>query len=113
MTHTIDASGQSVGRLASHIAVLLRGKQKATFQPNIMPTDRVEITNISKVKFTGSKLKNKTYYHYSGYPGGMKARNLGDLFAKNPKRVLYLAVWRMLPQNRQRSRIIKNLIIKN
>ncbi len=113
MTHTIDATNQSVGRLASKIAVLIRGKDRPGFEPRIISDDHVVITNIKKLKFTGNKLEQKIYYHYSGFPGGMKARSMETVFQKDPAWILRHAVLNMLPQNRQRSRLIKNLEIKD
>lgn len=112
MLHEIDATNKSLGRLASAIAVILRGKIKPDYQPNNMPQEKVLITNIGGIRFTGKKMDQKIYYHYSGYPGGMKARKLKELFDKNPKRVLWLAVYRMLASNKLRNKIIKNLEIK-
>lgn len=77
-----------------------------------MPQEKVTINNITKIKFTGKKMEQKIYYHYSGYPGGMKARKLENVFEKNPKKVLWLAVYRMLAPNKLRSKIIRNLKIK-
>ncbi|MEK7525674.1 MAG: 50S ribosomal protein L13 [Patescibacteria group bacterium] len=111
-TFQIDAIDQSLGRLASRIATMLRGKHKATYEPRITPQIIVEVTNINKIKFTGLKLEQKTYHHYSGYPGGMKNRNLGELWKKNPKEVIRHTVYRMLPDNRTRDVIIKNLKFK-
>ena len=111
MMTTLDASNQSLGRLATKIAILLRGKTDPKYQPNLLPTMQVTVTNASKMKITGKKLAQKTYYHYSGFPGGMKARKLDVLMDKNPKRVLWLAVYRMLARNRMRDKIIKNLTI--
>ncbi|OGN27792.1 MAG: 50S ribosomal protein L13 [Candidatus Yanofskybacteria bacterium RIFCSPLOWO2_01_FULL_49_25] len=111
MTHTLDAQDQSLGRIASKIAILLRGKSHPTYQPNITPTDMVVVNNVSKLKFTGTKLKTKIYHRYSGYPGGIHSRTLGQRMAKDPKQVLRDAVIAMLPQNRQRSKIIKHLSI--
>lgn len=112
MTHNIDATNQSLGRLASQIAVLLRGKQNPGYQPNIMPDEKVVITNSKQIKYTGNKTENKIYFHYSGFPGGMKERTLKEMLQKNPKRVIWMAVYRMLPRNRMRDKIIKNLEIK-
>jgi len=109
---TIDATNQSLGRLASKIAVILRGKTDPKYEANLLPTEKVTVTNVSKLKITGNKLQDKTYYHYSGYPGGMKERNLGELMATKPDEVLRKAVYRMLQQNRLRDKIIKNLIIE-
>lgn len=110
--HTIDATNQSLGRLASQIAILLRGKDLPAFRPHILPTAKVKVLNVTKVKFTGSKLKTKTYYSYSGYPGGIYATKLADAFDKNPDRVLRKMVYDMLPKNRTRDKIIKNLEIQ-
>lgn len=112
MTHNIDATNQSLGRLASKIAVILRGKTNPAYKPNQLPQEKVSISNINKIKFTGKKLNQKIYYHYSGYPSGMKARKLKTVFEKDPKEVLRLAVYRMLAPNRIRAKIIKNLEIK-
>ncbi len=110
-THTIDATNQSLGRLASQIAVILRGKTNPAYQPNIMPQEKVIVNNVKLIKFTGNKLKDKKYFHYSGYPGGMTERTLGTLFTQDPKRVLFKAVNNMLHKNRLRSEILKNLEI--
>lgn len=108
-THTIDATNQSLGRIATKVALLLRGKQRVTFQPNVMPQEKVIVTNITKMKFTGSKLTTKAYHRYSGYPGGIHTRMLGQLMESDPKKVFWKAVYNMLPENRLRSRIMKNL----
>ncbi len=109
---TIDATNQSLGRLASKIALILRGKTDPKYEAHLLPTEKVTITNVAKMKITGNKLEQKTYYHYSGYPGGMKARNLGNMMESKPDEVLRKAVYRMLQQNRLRDKIIKNLIIE-
>lgn len=109
MTHNIDATNQPLGRLASKIAVILRGKTSPNYIPSALPEEKVWITNINKLKFTGKKTDQKIYYHYSGYPGGMKSKTLKTLFDQNPKRVLWLAVYRMLAPNRLRNKIMKNL----
>lgn len=109
--HKIDASGESLGRLSSKIAILLRGKNQADFKPNVESKNKVEVINVKKLKFTGSKLENKTYYRYSGYPGGIYARKLGEIFEKNPEKLLKMTVFNMLPKNRMRHKIIKNLKI--
>ena len=112
MEQTIDATNQPLGRLASKISVLLRGKTDPTFEPNLLPKVKIIVTNIAKMKITGKKREQKTYYHYSGYPGGMKEKNLGIMMNKNPEWVLRTAVYRMLAKNRLRDKIIKNLIIE-
>lgn len=111
-THLLDAADKPLGRLASKVALLLRGKHKIDFTPNFDNGDFVIIKNIDKIKFTGKKIKQKIYHHYSGYPGGLKTVPLDKLFKKNPKEVLRRAVWRMLPKNRLREKMIKRLIIK-
>ena len=113
MTHNIDATNQSLGRLASRIAVVLRGKASPDYQPNALPKEKIVVTNVGKIKFTGKKFDQKKYYHYSGYPGGMKTRSLNEVFNKDPKRVLWMAVYRMLAKNRLRDKIIKNLQMHN
>jgi large subunit ribosomal protein L13 len=112
MKHIIDAANQPLGRLASKIAVILRGKINPSYKPNIVPQEKVVVENVKQIKFSGNKLSQKVYRHYSGYPGGMKTRRLASLFEKNPKKVLWLAVYRMLARNRLRDKIIKNLEIK-
>jgi len=109
MKITIDATNQSLGRLASHIAVVLRGKHLPSYEPHILPKIEVLIKNIDKIKFLGTKMKGKRYHHYSGYPGGLKTRKLADLWEKKPGFVVRQSVYRMLPKNKLRSKIIRNL----
>ena len=106
---TLDAEGESFGRLASKISLILQGKNKASFLRYLDKGDAVEIKNIEKVKITGNKLKNKIYYHYSGYPGGMKKRSLGEVFAKDLAEILRRAVYNMLPKNKLRKERMKRL----
>ncbi|MBD3207885.1 MAG: 50S ribosomal protein L13 [Candidatus Nealsonbacteria bacterium] len=108
-THHIDATDKSLGRLASRIAVLLRGKHKPEFIPRKDMGDVVVVDNVDKMKITGKKLEQKKYYRHSGYPGGIKETPLKDLFAENPGEVLKRAVYGMLPKNRLRSKQIKRL----
>ena len=110
--HTIDAANQPLGRLASRIAVILRGKISPAYQPNVVPQEKVVVENIKQIKFTGKKFDQKVYHHYSGYPSGMKYRKLNITFEKDPKKILRLAVYRMLAPNRLRDKIIKNLEVK-
>ena len=96
--YEIDASNAVVGRLASIIAKILRGKNKATFTPHMDNGDFVVVKNIEKIKFTGNKFKNKKYYRHTGYPGGIKEITPEKLTEKNkPAEILKLAVKRMLP----------------
>ncbi len=109
--HKIDATDKPLGRLASEIAVILRGKNKPEFMPNMDGGDIVNVENISKVKFTGKKLDQKVYRRHSLYPGGLKEIKLKKLFDENPGEVLRKAVWNMLPKNKLRSEMIKRLHI--
>ena len=109
-THTIDASGKPVGRLATEAAIFLRGKHKPDFAPNRDNGDFVLITNAEKSKITGKKLKNKEYIHHTGYPGGLKKATMGNLIdEKGIAYVLRKAVWGMLPKNKLRNKMIKRL----
>lgn len=108
-THTIDATNKILGRLATEIAVLLRGKNKPDFQPNQDRGDFVIVKNVDKIKFSGRKMEQKKYYHHSGYLGGLKATSLKKLFSRSPSEVLRKAVWGMLPNNKLRAEQIKRL----
>lgn len=111
-THTIDASGKVLGRLATEIAVLLRGKNKPDFQFNKDMGDFVAVKNVNQIRFTGKKMEKKKYYRHSGFPGGLKEISLKKLFAKNPAEVLRVAVFGMLPKNKLRKEQIKRLKIE-
>ncbi len=111
-TYIIDATGKPLGRLSSEIAKILIGKHKPDFLPYKDTGDLVIVKNVDKIKFTGSKLQQKKYYHHSGYPGGLKIRRLKDLFEKNPKEVLKRAVYHMLPKNKLRKLRMKKLKIE-
>ena len=93
----IDATNAVVGRLASEIAKILRGKNKATFTPHADDGDFVVVTNVSKIKFTGNKFNDKKYYKHTGHPGGIKTTTPKLLMSKKPEDILKLAVKRMLP----------------
>jgi large subunit ribosomal protein L13 len=112
MEYQIDATKKVFGRLATEIAILLRGKNLASYEAHILPKHKVIVSGITKIVFTGKKKEQKKYYHYSGYPGGMKTRVLANEFEKNPGRVFRAAIYGMLPKNKTRDKIIKNLIIK-
>jgi len=95
----VDAEGAVVGRLASFIALRLRGKHRADFTPHCDVGDHVVIINADKVTFTGKKLRDKIYYHHTGYPGGIKERSAGKILGgKHPERVVEKAVERMMPK---------------
>lgn len=95
----IDATDIVLGRLATHVAVLLRGKHKATFAPHMDMGDFVIVINAEKVALTGSKLTNKNYFSHSGYPGGLTATTYSEMVAKHPTRAVEKAVRGMLPKN--------------
>ena len=96
--YVVDAEGQTLGRLASAVASVLRGKNKPTFTPHIDTGDYVIIVNADKVKVTGKKLEQKIYYNHSDYPGGMKETTLKEMLAKKPEEVMKLAIKGMLPK---------------
>ena len=108
----INAENQILGRLASRIALILRGKHSPSFQPHILSKEKVVVSNVDKIKFTGKKLEQKKYFHYSGYPGGLREKRMKEVFEKNPNEVLRIAVLGMLPKNRLRKEMIKNLQFK-
>ncbi len=111
-THTIDADGKTIGRLATKIAVILMGKHVVGYAPNIAGSEVVEVVNLNRATFTGKKFEQKEYFHFSGYPGGLKTRTLDELWTTNPGFVLKNAVLHMLPNNKLRKERIKRLIIK-
>lgn len=96
--YVVDANGMTLGRLASEIASILRGKNKPTFTPHMDTGDYVIVVNAEKVKVTGRKLDQKIYYHHSGYVGGLKETTLKEMLAKHPERVVEHAVKGMLPK---------------
>jgi len=95
----VDAENKILGRLASKIASILKGKTKPIFTPYLDTGDFVVVINAKKIKLTGRKLNDKVYYHYSGFPGGMKSITPKDLLQKKPDEVIRKAVWGMLPKN--------------
>jgi large subunit ribosomal protein L13 len=104
----VDATGVTLGRLASQIAAILRGKHKPTFTPHLDCGDNVVVINAAKIGFKGDALA-KTYYRYSGYPGGMKSISLEHLLEKKPEKVIMLAVKGMLSRNPLGRRQLRNL----
>lgn len=105
----IDAAGQKVGRVATQIATLLRGKHKPTYTPNEAMGDFVVVINAEKVEFSGLKLDQKLYDNYSGYQGGLKQTVAREVLAKHPHRIIEAAVWGMLPKNRLGRQLIRRL----
>ncbi len=109
--YVIDATDQVLGRLATTIANRLRGKHKPDYTPHVDNGDFIVVINADKVKVTGRKLKQKKYYHHSGYPGGIKEISLEKLLQTKPERVIYKAVKGMLPKNRLARAQLKKLKI--
>jgi len=109
--YVIDAQGQTLGRLASRVATLLRGKHKPLYTPHVDCGDYVIVVNAEKVHVTGQKMTQKKYYRHSGYPGGLKEVSLRDQLQKFPDRVIEKAVQGMLPKNRLGRRMFKKLKI--
>jgi large subunit ribosomal protein L13 len=110
-TYTIDATGKVLGRLATEIAILLRGKNKPDFRPNKDMGDSVIVKNIEKIRISGKKFEKKIYYRHSGYLGGLKETPLKKIWEKNPGEVLRKAVFGMLPKNKLRAKQIRRLKI--
>ncbi len=109
--YLVDAEGKILGRLASKIAQILSGKNKPIYTPFLDTGDFVVVINAKKVKVTGNKEKKKIYYHYSGYPGGMKEIVYEKLLEKKPTVIIQKAVRGMLPKNKLRSKMLKKLKI--
>ena len=107
--HTIDASGEVLGRLATRAAKLLMGKHKPMFCRNLDVGDFVVVTNADKVKVTGDKARQKMYYRHSGYPGGLKSISLEKMMQTHPTRVIEYAVKGMLPRNKLSAGMMKRL----
>jgi len=105
----VDAENKVLGRLASEIAQILRGKHKPTFAPHMDDGDFVVVVNAEKVRLTGRKTEYKTYFRHSGYPGGQKFTTVAEMLEKNPERVIVSAVKGMLPSNKLASKQIKKL----
>ncbi len=105
----VNAEGKTLGRLASEIAQVLRGKHKPIYTPHLDCGDYVIVVNAEKVRVTGRKLDQKMYYHHTGYPGGIKSISLRNQLQKHPERVLQAAVRGMLPKNRLGRKMLKKL----
>ena len=109
--YVVDAEGQTVGRLAAEVAKVLRGKNKPTFTPHVDTGDYVIVINAEKVKFTGKKLTDKTYFRHSGYQGGTTFTSAGLMLEKFPERVIEHAVKGMLPHNRLGAKMYRKLSV--
>jgi len=107
--YVVDAAGQTLGRLATRVASMLRGKHKPIFSPSVDTGDYVVIVNAAKIHVTGRKMDQKIYYRHSGYPGGLREITLRNLLHKHPTRVIEHAVRGMLPKTRLGRQMIKKL----
>ena len=107
--YEIDAEGKILGKVAAEIAVRLMGKHKPSYTPHVDGGDFVIVTNAEKIAVTGKKLLDKKYYRHSGYPGGLKVRNVQEMLEKQPTEVIRKAVERMLPKNKLGSQMIGRL----
>lgn len=112
MNHTIDATNQSVGRIATKIAMVLMGKNVAGYKPNVVSTNTVTVVNASKLKIAEPRMTAKTYNSFSGYPGGLKQTNMQDMIAKKGySEILTIAVKGMLPDNKLKAQMMKHLTV--
>lgn len=107
--YVVDAEGKTLGRLATQVAVVLRGKNKPGFTPHLDMGDHVIVVNAEKVNLTGRKLEQKTYFRHTGYPGGTKIISAGNLLQKHPERIITFAVKGMLPKNSLGRKLMKKL----
>ncbi|MGV6829052.1 MAG: 50S ribosomal protein L13 [Flavobacteriales bacterium] len=105
----VDADGQTLGRLASEVAKLLRGKHKPSFTPHVDCGDNVIVINTEKITLSGNKWKEKSYIRHTGYPGGQRSLTATELFAKSPNRLVEKAVKGMLPKNKLGAALFRNL----
>jgi large subunit ribosomal protein L13 len=107
----VDAEGEVLGRLASKVAKLIRGKHKPNFTPHVDCGDNVVVINAEKIKLTGNKWNDKTYVRHTGYPGGQRTLSANELMVKSPSRVVEKAVKGMLPKNKLGSALFRNLYV--
>ncbi|MEZ4857602.1 MAG: 50S ribosomal protein L13 [Flavobacteriaceae bacterium] len=105
----VDADGQALGRLASEVAKMLRGKNKPNYTPHVDCGDNVIVTNASKINLTGKKWDSKTYVRHTGYPGGQRTLSAQEMYAKDPTRLVEKAVKGMLPKNKLGAALFRNL----
>ena len=109
--HLVDASGLPIGRLASEIAQILRGKHKPQYAPHLDVGDHVVVINASKISITSKKSEQKMHHSHSGFPGGIKSETFNSLRQRKPEKIIERAVWGMLPKNRLGRSILKKLHI--
>ena len=105
----VDAEGQTLGRLASRVAILLRGKHKPSFTPHVDCGDNVIVINAEKINLTGNKWADKTYVRHTGYPGGQRTLSANEMFDKDPARLVEKSVKGMLPKNKLGADLFRNL----
>jgi large subunit ribosomal protein L13 len=108
--HLFDAKKEILGRMATEIAMILRGKNKADFTPNIDGGDLVVVINSDQLKVSGNKMEGKMYHYYSGYPGGVRSLKLKDVVEKDSRKAIEEAVYGMLPKNKLRDKMMKRLL---
>jgi large subunit ribosomal protein L13 len=109
--HLFDANGKILGRLSTEIALILRGKNKVDFTPNIDGGDFVVVINSDKIAVTGKKMEDKIYHHYSGYPGGITSIKLKDQITKDSRKVIAQSIYNMLAKNKLRKKMMTRLLI--
>lgn len=107
----VDAEGQPLGRLASKVAIMLRGKHKTNFTPHVDCGDNVVVINAEKIQLSGNKWVDKTYVRHTGYPGGQRSLSATELFAKDPARLVEKSVKGMLPKNKLGAELFRNLSV--
>lgn len=110
-TYTFDASKEPLGRIATKIAVLLMGKHRPSFEHHRKEAVRVVVTNSNRIQLSGRKWKQKMYYRHSGYLGNLKSLSAEWMLGRDSRRLIYLAVWGMLPKNKLRKQLIRNMVI--
>jgi len=109
--YVVNAENQILGRLATRLATVLRGKHLPTFAPHVSPKTHIIVINAEKIKLTGNKERDKNYYWHTGYPGGIRSTTAGKLLKKKPEEVIRRAVWGMIPKNRLGHATMKRLRI--
>ena len=107
----VDADGETLGRLASRVAILLRGKHKTNFTPHVDCGDNVIVVNAEKIKLSGKKWQDKSYIRHTGYPGGQRSLSANELYAKNPSRLVEKSIKGMLPKNKLGANLFRNLTV--
>ncbi len=107
--HVVDATDKVLGRLASQIAQVLKGKHRPTYAPHMDMGDHIVVVNVEKIRVTGSKADKKVYHRHTGYPGGLRTTSFERMMEDHPDRILKKAVWGMLPNNRLGRQLLKKL----